>query len=592
MVATNNWVKDGLDAYLSLTKEHREEQKTEDDALYKQKTMQLLQDQNQRAEAAAGLTSQTTQLAIDKGKRDAADENKWDEWDGKLFDTAVAKEIVNPFSPTVETIKDPAKVEMSKYVYGNNLKTVAFARDAVAKNGNMRIPVDRLPEMAPQFVMDTVKHVFGPAAAKRAGQEAVDPVTQQVGIITGNMGHVNLMRGDDGDAYLSADMEIKNEDGSIRYAPYTNRTDAVDQPVKMVPLKALEHEATATIQGIDDALQTGADPAVTITSRKLAGLKAAPREVKKEMYKAMLKEDENMRTRESDVLTTKKVGKVLESMQPQIDALPWKDDPHSAVVSLYTTLSQSGMTTAEVEKAVTRITAAKVPTAKNLQIEEIGTGGDMVQKAIVGTDGKTTPIGKPYRKHAPPSTGGSDKEILLVKRDVATRLREAQRGYQAAVKKGNPDAVAEAVDYIEQLNSDAKTYGVPPLPVPTRPMTSDEETALYEQATKAAREKQGRVARAIGMDPSKDDVEAEFQRLKMQPKPRAARPVGADTSPSDTLHTKPKQQQPAPQKQTAPQNQGTLNGAPPAAQHAGRIIRDTATGKRYQSNGASWLEVQ
>lgn len=591
MGTTNNWVKDGLDAYLSLTGERRAEQKAEEDTLYKQQSMQLLQDQNQRSAVAAGLASQTTQLSIDKGKREAEDDAKWDEWDGKLFNTAVAKETANPHTPTIESIKDPAIVEMSKYVYGNNLKTVAFARDAVAKSGNMSIPMDKLPLLAPQYVQDTVKHVFGPAAAKRAGQEAVDPVTQKTGIITGNMGHVNLLKGEDGEVYLSADMEIKDQDGSIRYAPFTNRTDDPNQPVKMVPLKALEHEANATIQGIDDALQAGADPATTITSRKLVGLKEAPRKVKEEMYKAMQKEDENLRTRESDVATTKKVGKVLESMQPQIDALPWKDDPHTAVVNLYTTLSQSGMTTAEVEKAVTRITSAKVPTAKNLQIEEIGTGGDMVQKAIVGTDGKTTPIGKPYRKYAAPSTGGSDKELLLVKRDVSTRLREAQRGYQAAVKKGNPDAIADAVDYIEQLNGDAKTYGVPPLPVPTRPMTSDEETALYEQATKAAREKQGRVARAMGIDPGKDDVEAEFQRLK-QAKPRAKRPHGADLSPSDTVHTHPSKQQSAPQKQAPPQNQGTLNGAPPAAQHTGRIIRDTATGKRFKSNGASWLEVQ
>ncbi len=591
MGTTNNWVKDGLDAYLAVTGEKRAQDKAKDDKAFQQQSMQLLQDQNQRADAAAGLTSQTTQLAIDKGKREAEDDAKWDEWDGKLFNTAVAKETANPHTPTIESIKDPAIVEMSKYVYGNNLKTVAFARDAVAKSGNMSIPMDKLPLLAPQYVQDTVKHVFGPAAAKRAGQEAVDPVTQKTGIITGNMGHVNLLKGEDGEVYLSADMEIKDQDGSIRYAPFTNRTDDPSQPVKMVPLKALEHEANATIQGIDDALQAGADPATTITSRKLVGLKEAPRKVKEEMYKAMQKEDENLRTMESDVATTKKVGKVLESMQPQINALPWKDDPHTAVVNLYTTLSQSGMTTAEVEKAVTRITSAKVPTAKNLQIEEIGTGGDMVQKAIVGTDGKTTPIGKPYRKHAAPSTGGSDKELLLVKRDVSTRLREAQRGYQAAVKKGNPDAIADAVDYIEQLNGDAKTYGVSPLPVPKRPMTSDEESSLYEQATKAAREKQGKVARAMGLDPNKDDVEAEFQRLK-QAKPRAKRPHGADLSPSDTVHTHPSKQQSAPQKQATPQNQGTLNGAPPAAQHSGRIIRDTATGKRFKSNGASWLEVR
>jgi hypothetical protein len=587
MATTNNWVKEGLDSYLALTGEHRAEEKAKSDAAYQAQSMQLQQNQDVRSAAAAGLTNALTQQHIDKGARDAEDESKWD---NLLFDEGYKKEVANPFTPTAETIADPAKVDMSKYVYGNNIKTAAFARETVAAKGNVSIPFAQLPTIAPAFVQDTAKHIFVGAAAKRAGQDSIDPITGAKGVITGNMGHINLDKGPDGEVYLSADMEVKNEDGSIRYAPFTNRTDDPTQPVKRVPLAALEHEANSVLQGIDDAQKTGADPAATITRRKLAGMENWPKELKKKYYEGLLEEDKNLRTRESDVETTKKVGATLESLKGEISALPWGTDPHGATADLYTTLSKSGMTTNEVDKALKIVVSAKVPAAKNLEIKEIGAGGNNVTMAIISADGKTTPIGKPYPKHATPAAGAADKELLLTKRDISTRLREAQRGYQAAVKKGNPDAIAEAVDFIEALNTDAKTYGVAPLPVPPRPMTSDEETALYEQATNNVRGNQGRVAKAIGLDPNKQDIEAEFQRLKSA-KPKAARPSGADMSPSDTLHSTPKKQQTAPRPQTTSRNQGTLNGAPPAAQHTGRIIKDTATGKRYQSDGAAWKEV-
>jgi len=37
---------------------------------------------------------------------------------------------------------------------------------------------------------------------------------------------------------------------------------------------------------------------------------------------------------------------------------------------------------------------------------------------------------------------------------------------------------------------------------------------------------------------------------------------------------------------------GAMDAMPPAGQHRGKIIRDTATGKRYQSNGSAWTEVK
>jgi hypothetical protein len=44
--------------------------------------------------------------------------------------------------------------------------------------------------------------------------------------------------------------------------------------------------------------------------------------------------------------------------------------------------------------------------------------------------------------------------------------------------------------------------------------------------------------------------------------------------------------------QTKPATNDVMKSMPPAGQNKGRTIRDTATGKRYQSNGASWVEVR
>jgi hypothetical protein len=293
--------------------------------------------------------------------------------------------------------------------------------------------------------------MFAPAAAKRGGQVTIDPVTGARGILTGNMGHILLERDPSGETFISGDMEVKNDDGSIRFAPFTNGTDDPNQMVKRMPISAMEHEANAVFAGIEDAQRTGADPAATITRRKFAGMENWPKELKKKIYENMIDLEKNLQTRESEVETTKKVGKTLESMRGQIDALPWEKDPHTAAADLYTTLSQSGMTTSEVEKAVTRIVAARVPAEKNLQIEEIGAGGNNAQKAIVGKDGTVTPLGKTYQKHQTPapttdkesSTGLKAREALSsIDKDIK-ELHVDNRGLRKEIRDADDKGKAE-----------------------------------------------------------------------------------------------------------------------------------------------------
>lgn len=104
--------------------------------------------------------------------------------------------------------------------------------------------------------------------------------------------------------------------------------------------------------------------------------------------------------------------------------------------------------------------------------------------------------------------------MLQERRDIATRLREAQRNHATALKSGDPDQIAGAVDLITALNEDAGAVGVKPLPVPNRPMTSDEEATLKTQATENLKAKRGSAGRFFNTTPSAAEISAEVQRLK------------------------------------------------------------------------------
>lgn len=160
---------------------------------------------------------------------------------------------------------------------------------------------------------------------------------------------------------------------------------------------------------------------------------------------------------------------------------------------------------------------------------------------------------------------------LQTRRDVATRLREAQRGYQAALKSGDPDAINEAVSQIESLNTAGNDYGVTPQPVPSRVFTSAENDQIKAQAIKNLKEQRSGIGKFLGTSPNVIAVNQEIKRLKQTIKP------GSIVSDSQTQQ---------------PQATAAMADMPPAAQNPGRTIRDTVSGKRYRSNGSGWSEVR
>ena len=65
---SENWVKDGLDSYLALTRQGLAERQIDADIANDQRRMQMAENRENREAASAGLSSQLTQLQIDEAK--------------------------------------------------------------------------------------------------------------------------------------------------------------------------------------------------------------------------------------------------------------------------------------------------------------------------------------------------------------------------------------------------------------------------------------------------------------------------------------------------------------------------------------------
>lgn len=189
-----------------------------------------------------------------------------------------------------------------------------------------------------------------------------------------------------------------------------------------------------------------------------------------------------------------------------------------------------------------------------------------VQDVYTDGDGKEIKRGSPRLQFNPRPDGNKDDNRAA--KDISIRLRDAQRGYQNAMRTGDPDAINESINMIESLNDSAREYKVTPQPVPARPFTSAENDTIKAQAVKNLEEQRSRAAKVFGLSPSVPAINQEIRRLKQTVKP-------GKVSFGD------------PQANTA-----AAATPPPASQHAGRTIQDDTTGKKYRSDGSRWVEVR
>jgi len=182
------------------------------------------------------------------------------------------------------------------------------------------------------------------------------------------------------------------------------------------------------------------------------------------------------------------------------------------------------------------------------------------------------------------ASSATSKTVSQDKRDATLRLREAQRAYAAAVKSGDPDKINEAVDFIEDLNANARDVGVKPLPVPKRPMTTEQEEALRTQAVENLKAKRGVVGRFFNNTPSPKAVADEMKRLQQS----GAQPPNAEPQMADgrqTAHTPGSAVQAAKARTSTPVTRATPAGkAQPQVQPAKAILSGNAVVVNGQSH--------
>lgn len=161
------------------------------------------------------------------------------------------------------------------------------------------------------------------------------------------------------------------------------------------------------------------------------------------------------------------------------------------------------------------------------------------------------------------------------KRDVAVRLRDAQRNYSTAIKSGDPAVINEAIDLLEYTNDQAKEIGVPLVKVPARRETEEQTEVLRQQAIESLKAQRGTIGKFFNRSPNPKAVEAEMQRLR-----KTGAPANQTTAPHN--------QAVAPSKpSSAPPNTSTIN-MPPDRQPPQQTGKAFLSGNNVMVNGQSY----
>ncbi|MDD2850434.1 MAG: hypothetical protein PHY09_00850 [Desulfuromonadaceae bacterium] len=526
---TNNWVKDGLDAYLSLTgmyqaekKAERDEKKAERDSAYQQQSMQLAVNADQRAQAAS-------ELAIDEGKRKAQDRER--------FAVGLRDMVhkVNLQDSSIPNTFDPTEIEQ--------------ARQSAAGLANLAGQLDQLPDgyaqewkptdVPPEFQKFADDEGLAKAAQRRAGKEFTDPATGKKYVLTGNLSSYKVVKPAGGKAQVRPMLEAHDPEDktAVLEVPFTKRgTNEPDDEVNVVTSDMFLHKAGSRLSVLNAAEQSGKSPVELKTEEDMKWLAMLP-------YETQVAVVQHMATTMLDKKTKGKDPLILSQGAKAFSPDGTKE------------LASNPKTNEDAPKVVT-----------------VGVGNDQEQAMQYNPASKRydIPVGKPTAKHAPKDASGAGKDRVRAKIEINRRLHYAVRDYQAALKTGDPESINESITLIEQLNADATELGAKPQPLPNRPFSREEEDSIKERAIKNLTEKQGATAKLLGIKPSVPAINLEIKQLKSTVKPGSG---------FNFVSPKPTQQP------------SIMDVMPPAKQHAGRLIQDDTTGKKYRSNGSQWLEV-
>jgi hypothetical protein len=301
-----NWVKDGLDAYLSLTGEKRAQDKADSDKAYQQQSMQIQQNQDARAATSAGLTNQLSGLQIEEGTRKAADVKKTQ---NAIKDFITMKTASDPSIPNT---LDPAEIAASRQM-ATDLAHTGTALDSTPP-GAYELPIDKLPASAQKVFMEGP----GKAALARVGNKHVEPGTNREYVITG-AGPVRVVREEGKPAIITPTLLAKySDDGSLKEVPFTDGTNSPDVSIKQITGGALKERAGITLAALDQAEKQGISPAVAYSDNLLKMVSSLPYEEQKAWLNGEVSKETARRERH---VADAEVAKVAEPIAKQIEAL-------------------------------------------------------------------------------------------------------------------------------------------------------------------------------------------------------------------------------------------------------------------------------
>lgn len=316
---STNWAKDGLDAYLSMTGEHRAEQKAADDRAAQQhaqaiqdQQLQLAQNADTRAASTQGLSNKLTQQSIDEGDRKASDRAKFS---SALQDYITIKTASNPSIPNSN---DPTAMAASKqeaYDLAHTAEMLNQLPDGTAQSMQMT----DLPPAAQKVLAEGP----GKAAQARAGTEHKDPITGTVSVVTGELGPVHVVKQQGQPAVIMPTLLMKSIDprGRVTYleAPFTdNQTNASDDPVRTITPDMLQKRAGLQLSALNTAEQTGVSPTVAYAQSIYKMVNALPYEQQLSWYQTELQKESGRRDK---YVTDAALAKSAEPYSKQLEAL-------------------------------------------------------------------------------------------------------------------------------------------------------------------------------------------------------------------------------------------------------------------------------
>lgn len=309
---SENWVKDGLDSYLALTRQGLAERQADANIANDQRRMQMAENRENREAASAGLSSQLTQLQIDEAKTKQGERSMFQ---SQLRDFITMKTAANPSIPNS---LDPTQIEKSTqeaYSLAHTATMLSQLPDGTKQSFSM----GELPAYAQQVLLEGP----GKAARLRAGSVHKDPKTGIEYSVTGELGPVHVVKEPGQPAVIMPTMMVAGKDANGQVVswevPFTeNKSNDPNDPVRTITPDFLMYRAGSQLAALKKAQERGISPAVASAENEYNMILSLPYEQQLEWFQGAMK---NETAKREKYATDAALAKAAQPYADQIKAL-------------------------------------------------------------------------------------------------------------------------------------------------------------------------------------------------------------------------------------------------------------------------------